>query len=292
MGPLRDPKPHGGLWMYSPARTSGFPGSESKAELKRLTLTGYPLGHDFHPLGLEIYPSYAGNASNLFVANHAGERTVIEQFTISPSAPDQATWVRTLVSDFFVSPNSIALTSPTSFYVSNDHLLTRRIANPLNRILPITETVLGLPLSWISHVTLVQDPANPHGPPKISHKFAALGIAFANGVAVSPDGRHVAVAATSTAEVYFYDRNTETNTLKHIDTVPVPFFPDNIVFDHNGVLLVAGHPVSLSPYSNPYFLCVSNAISISQLSSPWLQTSRMQLHPAGYYRYLPVSSQK
>ena len=241
MGPLRDPNPHGGLWMYSPARTS-------KGQLKRLSLTGYPSGHDFHPLGLEVYPSHAGNASNLFVANHAGERTVIEQFTISPSAPDQVIWVRTLVSDFFVSPNSIALTSPTSFYVSNDHLLTRRIATPLNHILPITETVLGLPLSWLSHVTLVQDPANPHGPPKISHQFAALGIAFANGVAVSPDGKQVAVAATSMAEVYFYDRNTETNALKHIHTVPLPFSPDNIVFDHNGVLLVAGHPVSLSVF--------------------------------------------
>jgi len=244
MGPLRDPNPRGSLWIYTPSRTSSFLGT-AKEKLQQLALVGYPPEHDFHPLGLEVYPSHAGNASNLFVANHARERTVIEQFSLSPSAPDKATWVRTLVSDFFVSPNSIALTSPTSFYVSNDHLLTRRIAAPFNHILPISETVLALPLSWVSHVTLEQDAASPHNSPKIRHQFAALGIAFANGVALSPDGTQVAVASTSMAEIYFYQRNTETNSLTHIHTVPVPFSPDNIIFDHHGSLLVAGHAVSL-----------------------------------------------
>jgi hypothetical protein len=242
MGPLRDPEPRGDLWVYSPSH-----GRKSEGTLQRLTLAGFPVGHDFHPLGLEVYPSHAGNSSTLFVANHARTRTVIEQFTLTPTAsgPTHATWVRTLTSSFFVSPNSIALTSQTSFYVSNDHLITRRIPSPLSHVLPLTETLLGLPLSWLSHVSIEEDPVDPHAPPKIHHTFVALGVAFANGVAVSPDGKQVALAGTSMSEVYFYARSPEDNTLTHTHTVPVPFSPDNISFDDNGSLIVTGHPVRL-----------------------------------------------
>jgi hypothetical protein len=236
MGPLANPYPHGGLWTYIPGKKS--------ADLRRLTLTNYPKGHDFHPLGLDIYPSYGGNASNLFVVNHARERTVIEQFTLSPSEPTQATWVRTIVSNYFVSPNSIALTSPTSFYVSNDHLLTRRLPTFLGHVLPITETMLGLPLGWLSHISLEHPSSNSHDVPKIRHTFAALGISFANGVALSPDGKQVALASSSLGEIYFYSRSPN-NTLKHTHTVPMPFSPDNIRFDGEGALLVAGHPVRI-----------------------------------------------
>jgi DNA-binding beta-propeller fold protein YncE len=221
--------------MYTPGTTSG--------QLQRLTLKDYPAGHDFHPLGLDIYPSYNGNASNLFVVNHARERTVIEHFVLEPSEPTQATWVRTLVSNYFISPNSIALTSPTSFYVSNDHLLTRRIPTFLSHILPVAETFLALPLSWVSHVSLEED-ADQHNMPKIRHTFAAMGISFANGVAVSPDGSKVAIAATSIGEIYFYSRSPN-NTLSHTHTVPMPFNPDNVMFDDEGSLIVAGHPVSI-----------------------------------------------
>jgi hypothetical protein len=232
MGPLLDPIPRGGLWVYTPQAEAG-------QNLQRLALTGYPEGHDFHPLGLEIYPSYAGNSSNLFVINHARHRTVIEQFSMSPADFTQAVWVRTLASNYFVSPNSLALTSPTSFYVTNDHLLTRRLPSLLGHTLPVVETILALPLSWLAHVTLEEHKTSP---PIIHHEFAALGVAFANGVAVSSDGQLVAVAATSRGQVYFYSRSLKTNVLKHIHTVPVPFTPDNLMFDDQGSLIVTGHP--------------------------------------------------
>lgn len=239
MGPLNNPDPHGSLWLYTPGESSQ---SKPKSKPQRLTLEGYPNGHDFHPLGLEIYPSHAGNASNLFVVNHARERTVIEQFSLSPSAPAQAQWVRTLTSDYFVSPNAIALTSPTSFYVTNDHLMTRRLPAPFGQVLPMVETLLGLPLGWLLHVSLEPNATSPDSPPTVHHTFASLGIPFANGVALSPDGKQVAVAASSISVVYFYDRTIETNELKHTRTVPMPFSPDNIMFDDEGALIVAGHP--------------------------------------------------
>ncbi|KAJ7035011.1 hypothetical protein C8F04DRAFT_547755 [Mycena alexandri] len=227
LGPLRNPEPHGGLWVLS---------AEDDAAPKRLTLQNYPPGHDFHPLGLAISPSYQNGPSNVFVVNHARQRTFIEQFTLSPAFPGAATHVRTLSSSYFVSPNSIALTSPHSFYLTNDHLFTRRHWP----ILPIVETMLGLPFGWVSHISL--DP-NPEAPTSIiGHSFSAPFVNFANGVSISPSGLQVAVASTGLARVEIYSRDPATNVLTHTRTVPVPFSPDNLEFDAAGALIVAGHP--------------------------------------------------
>jgi hypothetical protein len=230
MGPLRDPKPRGGLWVYSPG----------EGNAKAIVLIGYPEDHDFHPIGMDVFPSLEGDASNLFVINHAGQRTFIEQFSLTPANPTKAKWIRTLTSKYFVSPNSLAWTSPTSFYVTNDHLFTRRLPKPFGSVLPAIETWLGLPLSWISHVTINENAQFESN--VLEHTFAALGIPFSNGVAISPDGKHLAVSSSSLAQVYFYTRDPESNKLTFTDTVQLPFAPDNLSFDDEGILIVAGHP--------------------------------------------------
>ncbi|KAG1834344.1 hypothetical protein F4604DRAFT_1945023 [Suillus subluteus] len=173
MGPLRNPEPRAYLWLVETVDNS----------LQRIELDGYPEGHNFHPLGIEVTPSQDGAPSILYVVNHAREETTIEHFTISPDTPTQALWQRTISSPWFVSPNALAITNETSFYVSNDHLMTHRLPFPLAPTLPLIET--------------------------------ALGVAFANGVAISPDGTTLALASTSIGQVYFYDRNTTTNALKY-----------------------------------------------------------------------------
>ncbi|KAJ6619709.1 hypothetical protein B0H10DRAFT_2163794 [Mycena sp. CBHHK59/15] len=199
-----------------------------------------PPNHDFHPLGMEASPSVGGNNSNLFVVNHARSKAFIEQFTISPSSPSVATHVRTLSSPYFISPNSIALTSPNSFYVTNDHFMTRRLPSYLGKILPVVETIFGLPLGWVSHVSVDADPAS--STPILEHKFSALYLPFANGVSISPSGSEVAVASTSLSQVHIYSRDAVSNALKHIHTIPVPFSPDNLMFDETSAVIVAGHP--------------------------------------------------
>ncbi|KAF6754497.1 arylesterase [Ephemerocybe angulata] len=251
MGPLRDPNPRGTLWVYTPSANS--PPKPSK-----VTFEDYPEGHDFHPLGFEIWPSYGGSTSNLYVVNHARERTVIEQFLMDPSKPTVAKHIRTISSPYFVSPNSVALTSPDSFYVTNDHLITRRWPI-VGHVLPLLESILGLPLSFVSHITL-KPPSSVRSleedqPPTneiASHTFAAKFIPFPNGIALSSSGRQVAVASSSLAKVFFYDRDPLTNALTPIRerTATVPFCPDNVRYVHNGVttaggdeeLIVAGHP--------------------------------------------------
>ncbi|KAL0955081.1 hypothetical protein HGRIS_003998 [Hohenbuehelia grisea] len=238
MGPLRDPNPRGNLWLLTldPYKDD----AEKKAPVQ-VSLEGYPADHDFHPLGLEIYPSRGGKPSNLFVVNHARARTTIEQFVLDPSNPASAKYIRTLTSPHFTAPNAIALTSPTSFYVSNDHLMTRRLPYGLGHVLPVAETILALPLGWVAHVSLKANKTHPSAEPRLVHTVVAPSIPFANGVALSPDGSEVAIASTTLAQVIFYKRNAKNNKLERTDTVLMPFMPDNIAYDDSNTLIVTGH---------------------------------------------------
>ncbi|KAJ7739762.1 hypothetical protein DFH07DRAFT_926855 [Mycena maculata] len=235
LGPLRNPDPHGALWLLEHHASTMSRTGELRVELKN-----YPPNYDFHPLGLAISPSYGNGTSNMFVVNHARTRTVIEQFTLSSAFPGVATHIRTLSSPYFVSPNSVALTSPDSFFVTNDHFMTRRLPFYLGEILPILETLLGLPFSWVSHISVDPDHTSPS--PITEHEFSALFIPFANGISISPSGSQVAVASTSMSRVLIYSRDPASNALTHAHTVPVPFHPDNLEFDETGGVIVAGHP--------------------------------------------------
>jgi hypothetical protein len=313
MGPLRDPNPIASLWLYTDsepkssfASTIASPQVKAKAasildkirnaatgkgseepqvttktdpepagpKLQRIELKNYPKGHDFHPLGLEIWPSYGGNNSYLYAINHARARTVVEQFILDPADPTAATHIRTISDRWFISPNSLALTSPDSFYVSNDHLFTRRL--PLiGSFVPLIETLLGLPLSFVAHVTL-----NPPSstPAVAEHTIEAPFIPFANGVSLSPGGGQLAIASSSLNKVLFYNRDKATNKLKYKSAVAVPFCPDNLRYyapeshnDETASLIVAGHPhfpsVAQVAASKPGAVGQSWILSITQQPS-------------------------
>ena len=235
MGPLKDPNPRGTLWIVE------F--DDKKEVVHELKLENYPKGKDLHPLGVQIWPSKSGSASNMFVVNHGRFNTTVEQFTVEPSNPTAAKFVQTITSPYFVSPNALALTSPTSFFVTNDHLLTRRLPSFLGKSLPLFETFSGLPLGFVSHVSIVNE-SSP-GTAVIKHSVTKPGISVPNGVALSPDGRTLAVASSSWACVHFFNRTQGADgseVLTRTHHVPVPFAPDNIHYDDNGELTVAGHP--------------------------------------------------
>ena len=282
MGPLRDPNPRATLWLYTEPTDSSVtadvtsppaaakdkatsiidkikgtgktttieetPKEHRQPDLRKLELKNYPEGHDFHPLGIEIWPSYDGNSSYLYAVNHARARTVIEQFLLDPVDLNIATYIRTISHPWFISPNALALTSPNSFYVSNDHLFTRRLPI-LGKFVPITETILGLPLSFVAHVTLNPPSSPPSSPTIKEHTIEAPFIPFSNGVSLSPGGGELAIASTTTNRVLFYLRDKTTNKLTFKDAVPIPFCPDNIRYyapesrnDDTSELVVSGHP--------------------------------------------------
>ena len=239
MGPLRDPNPRGALWFYDMSAIS--------AEPRRIALEGYPEGHDFHPLGLDVYPSQPNEpSSNLFVVNHARNSSTIEQFTLSWDDPARARWVRTLSGPELVAPNALALTSPTSFYLTHDHRFTRRLPGVLGKTIPLAESILALPLGWTTHVTVSLTGRSAEAAKDAAHVHTTTVVApyipFANGVAISPDGTLVAVASTTLCEVRFYARDVRTQALSLRARVPTPFAVDNLVFDSRGALIVAGHP--------------------------------------------------
>jgi hypothetical protein len=252
MGPLRDPSSRGSLWLYDIRDAAARP--------RRITLEGYPDGHDFHPLGLDVYPSrpndngadsgpeqpYSHSHSNLFVVNHARDNSTIEQFALSWRTPDRATWVRTISGPDLVAPNALALTSPTSFYLTHDHRFTRRLPGLLGKTLPIAESVLALPLAWATHVELTalddDEATTTTTTATTTATVVASHIPFPNGVAISPDGKRVAIASTTLAEIRFYARDVVTQALELSARVPTPFAPDNVMFDSQGALVVAGHP--------------------------------------------------
>jgi hypothetical protein len=245
MGPLSDPSSRGALWFYN----IGGDAIGAPAQPRRITLEGYPEAHDFHPLGLDIYPSHPNQPySNLFVVNHARHNSTIEQFTLSWHEPDRAKWVRTISGPELVAPNALALTSPTSFYLTHDHRFTRRMPGILGKTLPITESILALPLAWATHVNVTDTPTPPAQPQsaltttKTHTEIVAPHIPFPNGVAISPDGTHVAIASTTFGEILFYARDIATQALSFRARVPTPFAPDNIMYDSRGSLIVAGHP--------------------------------------------------
>lgn len=248
MGPLQDPEPRGSLWLYVPefplTDTPALPSRLSRNRVHPIVLANYPPKHDFHPLGAAIWPSYGGNSSNLFVVNHARQRTVIEHFVLSPDKPTEAVHKKTITSPYFLSPNALALTSPTSFYVTNDHLMTRRLPGLFGHILPVIETIFALPLAFVLHVTLNDIASSREF--TVSVQFAKMFTSFPNGIALSPSGNEVAIASTPMAQVGIFRRDPVTNVLTHKDTVPVPFWADNVHYkkEHNGPasLIVAGHP--------------------------------------------------
>lgn len=251
MGPLHDPNSRGALWLYVPSVSETQPhiiSSDIETDKPhRITIKNYPANHDFHPLGIEVWPSYGGNASNVYVVNHARERTVIEQFILHPSNPTEIVYVRTISHRYFLSPNALALTSPDSFYVTNDHLMTRRLPI-VGHILPLIESLLALPLAYVSHVTL-NPPSATNTDAIAKHTFAKLFLPFPNGIAVSPSGTEVVIAYTSLGQVAFYERNTVTSDLTGLKyTVSLPFAVDNINYSPSPTnksrphVIIAGHP--------------------------------------------------
>ncbi|VDC04435.1 unnamed protein product [Peniophora sp. CBMAI 1063] len=223
LGPLRDPTPRGALWLSD----------LSTHNLLKIELVDFPKHHTFHPLGLEASPARTGRTSRLFVVNHARNASVIEEFTLSWDKPTSARWIRTLDLPTLNTPNSLALTSNDSFYVSNDHHFALRHELVLSKL----ETFLALPLSHVEHVA-VPAPGDDEQPVAMT---VAGSIPFANGVAISKDGRVVAVASTTGTAVHIYARHIPSNALIPKEEILVPFAPDNLSFDDDGVLLVAGH---------------------------------------------------
>ena len=77
-------------------------------------------------------------------------------------------------------------------------------------------------------------------------RIVAEGLAYSNGINLSPDGRTVYVAATVGQEVCVYDRDKGTGDLTLRYTIDLGTGPDNIEVDESGNLWIGCHPKLLT----------------------------------------------
>ncbi|KAM3501805.1 hypothetical protein MY11210_009275 [Beauveria gryllotalpidicola] len=212
--------PQAELFAYNYA-TSGT----GAGALTPFKMIGFPSVGDFHALGLEIDEL----TLTLFVTSHAQAGPRIEVFHLDLDK-FTATHAATLTHPLLNQPNSMQLLGGHELYVSNDHYFTSREAPVLAKI----ETLLGLPLASVVHVSL--DPVDY----AVESARVVARLPFANGVALLNETT-LAVASSSGGAVHLY-RVEADRSLTRKTKITLPFLPDNIELKDGKTLLITGHP--------------------------------------------------
>jgi hypothetical protein len=200
-------------------------------------------GRDLHPHGLTFHRG--GDGAELIAINHAyrrsggdwARRTRLEVYTVTA---DGLSHRRSARHPKLCQTNSLTALSPEDLLVTRTHGACGRSGTWL-------ENVLGLDRAQVLLATLA-------GSPEIAVETLADDIGYANGIALSPDGATLAVAATRDAELRLYDvarllTGVGEALLRRIE---VPGGPDNLSWSPDGRLIAAVHPslfaVALAKY--------------------------------------------
>lgn len=268
LGPVAQPEFRGALW------TLPYGGADDDGELTLLPIEHYPDAWDFHPLGVHAWEESEDRA-RLFVVNHREVATTIEVLDLARAADGawRASYVRTLQHPLGThAANSVAPLGRNAFLVTNTHITTRRAppasqlhatlagvyragvlaplaANEWYAALQHVEDVVGT--GFVSYVAFNDTPPaaearhDAHPERHIEtlgtevHAHVVIhGLSFANGIGIAPNQRHVVVASTARAGVYYYsvakstvDRQPDwyaPGVLQHRMFVSLPFLPDNV----------------------------------------------------------------
>jgi arylesterase/paraoxonase len=185
--------------------------------------------NDFHPHGIDLFIA-ANGARTLFAVNHHflhegdGWRTehTVEVFDVGDAG---LTHRLSVTHPFITSPNDLVAVGADAFFVTNDHGGGTALAR-------MVEDVTGRGLGNVVQV----DPGRPAAE---RVRLVAGGIAFANGIALSPDRRTLYVAAARDKALLAFNLASPTQKPR---TIPLPLGPDNLSWAPDGTLYVAGHP--------------------------------------------------
>lgn len=179
---------------------------------------------NFMAHGISLWRGEDG-AVRLFVVNHptTGEE-IVEIFDAAAVADGgDLTHLRSVSFDAMTSPNDVVAVGPEQFYVSNDIVHD-------GGLLQIIEIYLAASWSSVAYF----DGENG--------RLVAKGLAYANGINVSPDGDTIYVAEILNRRINAYARDAATGDLRRTHRFPVPTAPDNIDIDIDGRIWTAGHP--------------------------------------------------
>ncbi len=181
---------------------------------------GLPLA--FEPLGISLYEQ--GDYRRLFVVN--GRDNSVLLYDIADNG--DLLLMERFAEPRLTSPNDIVAIGPREFYVSNDLAAGR--ASLLGRV----QFLIG----WGGGEIYYFD-GNSWG-------RAASGLRFANGLAITDNGRRLIVAETAGKAIFLYDRNPDNGILTPVGRVPLESFPDNFSWREDGALIIGTHPKPLT----------------------------------------------
>lgn len=189
---------------------------EEQPELVRLTPDS---GADFRPHGISLFTGADGR-DTLFAINHASGRHTIEIYDLLDG---QLRHRKTLADAALVSPNDLVGVSHDRVYVTNDHRYT-------GGFMQVLENFLRLRLANVVY----------YDGSRFSE--AAPGIATANGINVSANGRSLYVNSLLGGTLFVFDRIAATGALSLRESIPLGSSGDNIEVDPNGWLWIGAHP--------------------------------------------------
>ncbi len=197
----------------------GFDLSQSAPELMNLT-PELPFVFRPHGIGLIVI----SDTTFLFVVNHRPDASYVEIFAFDG---ERLHHLESIHGEPMHSPNDVLPVGRRRFYVTNDHGSSSGWGKTL-------EDYLQLERSYL----LYYDGQ--------SFRKVAGGMGYANGVNMSPDGKQVYVAATTSKAVFVFDRDPESGDLTPRQKIDLGTGVDNIEVDANGDLWIGAHPKLLT----------------------------------------------
>jgi arylesterase/paraoxonase len=199
---------------------------------------------DFRPHGIYLHvDEKAGDV--LYVINHAGGEHTIEVFDLSAGHLHER---KTIRDPLVVSPNDVAAAGRDLLYVTNDHGYPEGFMRTIEEFGRLA----------VSNVVYFDGSR---------FSVAADGIAYANGINLSPDGRKVYVASPTGLAVHVYDRDPDSGELSFVESIDAGSGVDNIEVDADGNLWIGSHPKLLrftAHAKDPNELSPSQVLRISR----------------------------
>ncbi len=232
------------------------PSNGTVVDLTSASESGAPRA--FQPHGLSLYVGADGKET-LAVVNH-GDGDSIELFDVSKGSEAAIGWTppvlthrRTVKDPLFRSLNDVALIGPDQFYVTNDHYYPPGFMRQIEDYLLLRKTDV-----------VYFDGENAH--------VAVKHLTYANGIAVSADGRSIYVAETTQNDVRVYTRDPATNDLKFADRIDVHTGVDNIDVAPDGSLYIGAHAklfALVKLLKEPNALSPSEVVHLTKADKGW-----------------------
>ena len=178
----------------------------------------------FHPHGISLFRAADGSLTLMAVNHISMKQHAVDIFEVKIDGDKVSlNEIGDIQSDKLNSPNDVAAVGKERFYVTNDH----GSRTPFGMTL---ESYLMLPRADVLYFD------------GSVFKEVAAGLVFANGIALSNDGKRIYVAESTARHIQTFGRDPFSGKLTLESTFTLPSGPDNIDIDDRGDLWIATHP--------------------------------------------------